>query len=119
MAAAASCSESITIRFGGKLEDPTGFPGWDVQYVDDPAPTVGAAVLLVKVGAMMPSDAGEGYTGPTEIIPTGASHILKMTRTANADGSSTWVVELDAMYPFDVVVPDGPPRIVIDLQSGP
>ncbi|HQZ32787.1 MAG TPA: hypothetical protein PK020_00110 [Ilumatobacteraceae bacterium] len=117
-AAAASCTETITIRFGGKLEDPTGFPGWDVQYVDDPAPTVGAAVLRITVGAMMPNTAGEGYTGPTEILPTGTAHILKMTQTANADGSSTWAVELDAVYPFDVVAPDGPARIVIALQTG-
>ena len=89
-----------------------------MQYVDDPAPTVGAATLLIQVGALMPNDAGEGYDGPTEIVPTDLSHILKMTQTANADGSSTWAVDLDAVYPFDVTIPDGPARIVIGLQTG-
>jgi len=117
-AAATPCAETITVRFGGKLEDPTGFPGYNVAYADEPAPTVGTAVLIVTVGAMMPNAVGEGYAGPAEIIPTSTSHILKMTRTANADGSATWAIELDAVYPFDVTVPDGPPRIVIALQTG-
>jgi hypothetical protein len=122
VASASAGFEQITIRFGGLLSDPTGFPGWSVEYCQDfvmpsGSTVVGAATLLIRVGAMMPNDSGEGYSGPVVFVPTGVTHILELSQAANADGTTTWAVTLDAAYPFTVSVPDGPARIVISLQT--
>ena len=126
-ATARPCYEEITIRLKDSGTSPSDFPGWSVEYVDDPVPLgesgetvsiTGDATLLVRMGSWMPTMEGEGYSGPLDIVPTGVSHILEMRSTSNFEGVTVWAIGLDFPYPFTVTVPDGPLRLVIQLQIG-
>jgi hypothetical protein len=125
-ASARPCVEEITVRFESGTT-PSDFPGWSVEYVDDPVylgesgetvDIAGDVTLLLRLGSWMPSMEGEGYAGPTDIVPTDVAHIVEMRQTSNFEGVTTWAIGLDAKYPFTVTVPDGPPRLVIQLQVG-
>jgi hypothetical protein len=121
------CFEEVIFRQSSLFDDPLNAAGWVVEYVDDPVTLgesgetidiAGEATLLVRIGTWMPSPEGDGYTGPTEIVPADGGHIVEVRQIANFEGMTTWAIGLDAEYPFTVTVPDGPPRIVIQPQFG-
>lgn len=124
--AAKDCFEEVAIHLTTGT-DPSQFPAWSVGYVDDPVPDAatggtveiaGEATLLFQMSAPMPAADGEGYSGPTSIVPADLAHVLELRQTANVDGTTSWAIGLDAEYPFTAVVPDGPARIVIQIQVG-
>lgn len=115
------CFERIVIELGAAGD----FPGWTVEYVDDPVPLgqsdervdiAGSATLSIRMGMWMPTMEGGGYVGPIQLFPDNVSHILELRKTENSEGMSIWSVGLDAEYPFTVDVLSGPPRLVIDVQ---
>lgn len=115
------CFERIVIELGGTGD----FPGWSVQYVDDPVrlgesnnfvSIAGAATLQVILRAWMPSMEGDGYTGPIDFFPDNVAHILELRETENFEGVCIWSIGLDAEYPFTVDVLQSPARLVIDVQ---
>lgn len=119
------CFERVVIELGGT--GPGTFPGWWVEYVDDPvtlgesnetAFIEGDATLLVRMGMWMPNMDGEGWDGPTQLFPTNVSHILELRQTENWEGVSIWTIGLDGEYPFTVDVYEDPYRLVIDIQTG-
>ena len=121
------CFEEVIFRQSSLFDDPLKAAGWVVEYVDDPVALgesgetieiAGEATLLVRIGTWMPSPEGDGYTGPTEIVPADGGHIVEVRQTSNFEGVTVWAIGLDAKYPFTVTEPDGPPRIVIQLQVG-
>ncbi len=121
------CFADVIFRQSSLVGDPLDGAGWEVEYVDDPVALgesgetvdiAGEATLLVRVGTWMPSPEGDGYTGPTQIVPADGGHIVEVRQTANFEGITTWAIGLDTKYPFTVTVPDGPPRFVIQLQFG-
>jgi hypothetical protein len=125
-ATAKSCGEQVTI-FVETGTDPSQAPGWAVGYVDDPVTDAitgesvdlaGEATLLFQMSSAMPNADGEGYSGPTDIVPVDVAHILELRQVANADGMTSWAIGLDAQYPFTAFIPDGPARLVIDIESG-
>lgn len=117
------CFERIVIE----LEGSGDFPGWWVEYVDDPVrlgesdefvDITGNATLLVRMGMWMQDMEGNGYPGPLQVFPTDVSHILELRNTENFEGVTLWAIGLDAKRPFTVSVLSGPPRLVIDVQTG-
>jgi hypothetical protein len=66
----------------------------------------------------MQNPEGQGYSGPTDIVPTNVSHILELRMIENFEGMSSWAIGLDAELPMTVTTLDDPPRLVIDLQTG-
>ncbi len=120
-AGAQPCSERIVIALGGTGD----FPGWTVEYVDDPVrigesdefvEISGEATLRITMRMWMPSLEGDGYTGSIDIFPADVVHILEMRETENSEGVSIWAIGLDAQYPFTVEVLHAPERLVIDVQ---
>lgn len=121
-AGAHPCYERIVIELGGTGD----FPGWTVEYVDDPVrigesddfvEIAGAATLRITMRMWMPSMEGDGYTGSIDIFPADVAHILEMRETENNEGVSIWSIGLDAQYPFTVDVLHSPERLVIDVQA--
>lgn len=117
------CFERIVIE----LEGSGDFPGWWVEYVDDPVrlgeseefvDITGNATLLVRMGMWMQDMEGNGYPGPSQVFPTNVSHILELRNTENWEGVTLWAIGLDSKRPFTVSVLTGPPRLVIDVQTG-
>ena len=115
------CFERIVIELGGTGD----FPGWSVQYVDDPVrlgesdnfvQMTGDATLQVIMRMWMPSMEGDGYTGSIDIVPDSVVHILELRETENNEGVSIWSIGLDQQYPFTVDVLHSPERLVIDVQ---
>ncbi|MCE9621024.1 MAG: hypothetical protein K8R99_01630 [Actinomycetia bacterium] len=118
------CFERIVIELGGTGD----FPGWTVQYVDDPVrlgesdnfvEIAGDATLQVVMRMWMPSMEGAGYTGPNQFVPESVFHILELRETENFEGICIWSIGLDAEYSFTVHVLQGPERLVIDVQVPP
>lgn len=117
------CFERIVIE----LEGSGDFPGWWVEYVDDPVrlgesdefvDITGNATLLVRMGMWMQDMEGNGYPGPWQVFPTDVSHILELRNTENWEGVTLWAIGVDAKRPFTASVLTGPPRLVIDVQTG-
>lgn len=111
----------MVIELGGSGD----FPGWTVQYVDDPVrigesdsfvDIIGEATLQVTMRAWMPTLEGGGYVGPIQFVPQSVFHILELRETANNEGSCTWSIGLDGQYPFTVEVLHNPERLVIDIH---
>lgn len=115
------CFERVVIELGGTGD----FPGWTVEYVDDPVrlgesdefvEIAGDATLQVTMRVWMPSMEGDGYTGAIDIFPADAVHILELRETENHEGVSIWSIGLDAQYSFTVDVLHAPERLVIDVH---
>ncbi|CAN5474794.1 hypothetical protein BH10ACT2_BH10ACT2_23750 [soil metagenome] len=118
------CYERIVIEVDGQ----GNFPGWAVEYVEDPVrlgesdeftEIAGDATLSVRMGMWMATMEGDGYTGPIDIFPVGVSHILELRETENFEGMCIWSIGLDAQYPFTATVLHDPERLVIDVQIAP
>jgi hypothetical protein len=77
----------------------------------------GDATLLVAVAAWMPDMEGNGYAGPSRIMPTNVEHILELRQVENFEGMHQWAIGLDEQRAFDVVLLDSPLRIVIDIAT--
>lgn len=114
------CFERVVIELGGS----GGFPGWAVEYVDDPVrlgesdefvEIAGAATLFVRMGMWMPSMEGDGYAGPIQVFPGNVPHILELRETENFEGMCIWSIGVQAEYPFTVDVLHAPERLVIDI----
>lgn len=115
------CYERLVIELGGSGD----FPGWNVEYVDDPVrlgesdefvEIAGDATLQVTMRMWMPEPGGEGWAGPIQFVPDNVFHVLELRETENHEGMCIWSVGLDAEYPFTVEVFHDPERLVIDIQ---
>ncbi len=120
-AGAHPCFERVVIELGGSGD----FPGWNVEYVDDPVrlgesdefvEIAGEATLQVTMRMWMPEPGGEGYAGPIDFVPENVFHVLQLRETENFEGVCIWSIGLDAQYPFLVEVFHDPERLVIDLE---
>ena len=116
------CFERVVIE----LEGDGDLPGYRVGYEEDPVnlspsdQTVeieGEATLVFRMASWMTSMEGNGYDGPTEIAPTNVEHVLELRMIENFEGMSAWAIGLDEERPFTVRTLDGPPRIVIDIET--
>ncbi len=120
-AGAHPCFERVVIELGGTGD----FPGWYVEYVDDPVrlgesdefvEIAGDATLQVTMRMWMPEPgSGEGYAGPIDFVPENVFHVLQLRETENNEGVCIWSIGLDAQYPFLVEVFHDPERLVIDI----
>lgn len=117
------CFERVVIELQGTGD----FPGWWVEYVDDPVTLgesndvvflKGEATLSVRFGSWMQTMEYEGYQGSWDIFPTNVSHIEEMRMVENWEGVTIWAIGLDKVRAFSVSVLLGPPRLVIDIQTG-
>jgi len=115
-----ACYERIIIELSG----PGDFPGWAVEYIDDPVQLgegdefveiAGVNTLSVRMGMWMPTLEGAGYDGEIQIFPEGVDHILEMRKTYNHEGMCTWAIGLDDRYAFEASVLHNPERLVIDI----
>lgn len=105
-------------------------PGYDVRYVQKPVhadasgeevPVQGGSVLLVRMEPALDADltqesAPRTYLGPQRFTPD-AAVIEELVRTGGFEAVLTWAVGVDEKRPFKVTRLDGPPRIVIDVES--
>ena len=116
------CFERVVLE----LEGTGDLPGYRVQYVDDPvllSPSdltveiAGDATLLLQAGVWMTNMEGEGYDGPTDIVPTNVDHLLELRMTENFEGMTSWAIGLDRARPFVVDTLTDPPRIVVDVWT--
>ena len=106
-------------------------PGYDVRYVERPVradgsgeevPVDGGAVLLVRMEPALDADltqesAPRTYLGPQRFTPADAAVVAELVRTGGFEAVLTWAVGVDEKRPFRVTRLDGPPRIVIDVES--
>jgi hypothetical protein len=102
-------------------------PGWWVRYEDDPVPLGqsgdrfaslrGRVTLLMTVDPWMLNVDRRGYRGPSDIVPTNASHITKLCLVDDFEGQHTPAVGQDRERPFTVSMPTHPPRLVVDIAS--
>lgn len=115
------CYERLVIELDGTGD----FPGWSVEYVDDPVrlgesdeftEIAGAATLSIRMGMWMTTMEGGGYQGEIDVFPTNVDHILELRQTYNHEGTCIWSIGLDAQYPFTVDDFTNPHRLVIDFQ---
>ena len=115
------CYERLVIELSGTGD----FPGWNVEYVDDPVrlgesdefvEIAGEATLQVTMRMWMTTMEGGGYQGEIDIFPDGGAHVLELRQTENHEGMCIWSIGLDAEYPFTVEVFTSPYRLVIDFQ---
>jgi hypothetical protein len=107
-------------------------PGYDVRYVQKPVhadgsgaevPVDGGAVLLVRMEPALDADLTQEsapltYHGPKRFTPD-AAVVAELVRTGGFEAVLTWAIGVDEKRPFKVTRLDGPPRIVIDIQSSP
>ena len=105
-------------------------PGYDVRYVQKPVhadasgeevPVQGGSVLLVRMEPALDADltqesAPRTYLGPQRFTPD-AAVIEELVRTGGFEAVLTWAVGVDEKRPFKVTRLEGPPRIVIDVES--
>ena len=105
--------------------DNGGFPGWTIEYVDDPVRLgesdefvhiKGAATLSIRISMWMPTMEGDGYSGPIQVFPANVDHILELRETENFEGMCIWSIGLDEEYPFTVNHLHNPERLFIDFQ---
>ena len=122
------CFERVVFEFDDSVAPDATFPGYWVRYADgpvelspsaEPVTIAGDAALLVSFGSWMQNSEGDGYSGPTDVVPTNVSHILELRMIENFEGMSSWAVGLDAERPMTVSTLTDPPRLVIDVQTGP
>lgn len=115
------CFERVVIELGGTGD----FPGWTVEYVDDPVrlgesdefvEIAGEATLQVTTRVWMPILEGGGYVGPIRFAPENVVHILELRQIENHEGMCIWTIGLDAEYSFVVDALHDPERLVIDIQ---
>jgi hypothetical protein len=116
------CFERVVIELQGSGP----FPGWSVEYRDDPVQlgesneTVylrGEATLLVRLGSWMQTIESEGYQGEWDLFPTNVAHIAELRLIENWEGVAIWAIGVDQQRPFAVTVLNDPPRLVIDIDS--
>jgi hypothetical protein len=116
------CFERVVIELQGQGT----FPGWTVEYQDDPialgqsnetAVIAGNATLVARFGAWMQPLDEVGYQGPTDFVPTNVVHLLQLRLVENHEGVTRWAIGVDVRRPFTVTVLDGPPRLVIDIDT--
>jgi hypothetical protein len=116
------CTERVVIELQGDGD----FPGWQVAYPDgpvtageseDPVDLAGDAILEATVGSWMTTMEGTGYTGPTDIKPSGRQAVKEIKLVGNDEGVMRWAIGLDQERPFEVSVLPNPPRLVIDIAT--
>jgi hypothetical protein len=103
-------------------------PGYTVGYSPLPAradasgkeiPLPGANALIQVLLDPATADGWDGgartYLGPSTVTAD-TSAITEAKAAGDFEAVVTWVVGLRAKTPFQVLVLDGPPRLVVDLQ---
>jgi hypothetical protein len=120
------CFERFVVELQPTDQANPNFPGYWVHYASgpltdsprgEPVTIRGAAALLVSMGSPMQRTDGQGYTGPRVVVPTNTSVILEYRLIEDFEGQSTWALGLDARRNFKVSVLNGPPRLVVDIQT--
>jgi hypothetical protein len=116
------CYERVVIELQGAGE----FPGWTVEYQDDPitleesnevALIKGDATIIARLGSWMQNMEYEGYAGPRDIFPTNVSHIFELRLVENNEGVTRWAIGVDHKRAFTVAQLADPPRLVIDVET--
>jgi hypothetical protein len=114
------CFERVVLELEGTGE----LPGYWVRYEADPileSPSgepvdiAGEATMVLSVGVWMTDIEGNGYDGPTEIVPTNVTNILELNLIENFEGQHAWAIGLDQQREFRVTTLTEPTRIVIDI----
>jgi len=117
------CFERVVIELQGEGE----FPGWFVEYQNDPvtlgesnetAFILGDATLVVRLGSWMQTTEQLGYQGAWDLFPTNVAHVRELRLIENWEGVTIWAIGLDQQRTFDVNVLPSPPRLVIDIATG-
>ena len=104
------CFERIVIELRG---DGT-FPGFSVGYGD--ASVAGSAALLITLGSSM-AGGGTGYSGATDIVPSGFAFIKELRLASDSNGQMVWAIGLDQQRKFVVSHLSDPARLVVDIQN--
>jgi hypothetical protein len=116
------CYERVVVELTGSGD----FPGYRVEYQDDPITLgeseepidlLGDANLMIRMGMWMQNMEGAGYAGPTDVRPTNVDAIAQLYLVENWEGMTIWGVGLDREHPFRVDVLSDPPRLVVDIQT--
>ena len=116
------CFERIVLELGGEGE----MPGYLVAYEADPiklgpsdqtVEIAGDATLVLRLAAWMTTMEGEGYHGPTVIVPTNVDHVVELRMLENFEGMCAWAIGLDEQRPFTIGTLAAPPRIVVDIAT--
>jgi hypothetical protein len=100
-------------------------PGYDVQYLADPArqcgsgqraPVAGRARLLVRLTpAQMHRDDGRGSLVPHS-IRTELDAVTELRSTCDFEGQVAWVLGIDNLRPYRVISLHNPARLVVDVR---
>ena len=104
------CFERIVIELRGA----GSFPGFSVGYGD--ASVAGGAALLITLGSSM-AGGGTGYSGATDIFPSGFALIKELRLTSDSDGQMVWAIGVDQQRKFVVSHLSDPARLVVDIQK--
>ena len=94
------CFERVVLELQGSGD----LPGYQVRYEPDPildsprgepVDIAGDATLVLSVGVWMTDIEGNGYQGPTEIVPNNVVNIRELELIENFEGQSAWAIGLD------------------------
>jgi len=116
------CVDHVVFGYSGKSTNP---PGYTVDYgtppfVQDgsgnPVAVKGNAFVVVKVQPAYGFDfenAHATYTGPKQITPAHANHVMQIVETGDFEGVVTWVIGLDSKRAFSVQATGAPQTQVV------
>jgi hypothetical protein len=120
--ATARCTDEVVFAFAATPQEP---PGVTVSIVQPPftlggsgAPVTVAGQRFYKVQFEPAStfDFTSGhpsYTGPTNIVPTGTSHVRQVVNTVAFEGVVTWIIGVGADDEFVFKASATPPSLTL------
>jgi hypothetical protein len=114
------CTDDVVFGFSGSSP-----PGVMVKIVSPPFTLAGSGAAVTVAGARFyqvrfePAstfdfESGhDTYTGPTSIVPPGASHVRQLVETDSFEGVVTWIIGVGANDQFVFKATAAPPSLTL------
>lgn len=120
--ATARCTDEVVFGFASTPQDP---PGVTISIVQPPFTLAGSGAPVSVAGQRFykvqfePASTFDftsghpSYTGPTNIVPTGTSHVRQVVNTVAFEGVVTWIVGVGAGDQFLFKETASPPSLIL------
>ena len=118
------CYEQVVFQF--KPDTTAVLVGWDLGYRAPPfldtagrrVPVAGSAFLFAHFEPSSTFDVSNNqatYTGPHSVKPSGTTRVREVRLVDDFEANMGWVIGLDRVRPFNVVVLKNPDRVVVEI----
>jgi hypothetical protein len=120
--ATARCTDEVVFRFAATPQEP---PGVTISIVKPPFTLAGSGAPVTVAGQRFykvqfePASTFDftnehpSYTGPTNIVPTGTSHVRQIVNTVAFEGVVTWIIGVGADDEFLFAGSATPPSLTL------